>query len=74
MLGANNLIDLFDYLFPIVAKRLGDKIQEVLNKQNSTGSTPLRKQSAYPDYSVITNSKEMVVKLLEAGADTNLKN
>jgi hypothetical protein len=43
MLGANNLTALFDYLFPIVAKKLGNKVEEILNKQNSTGSSPLRK-------------------------------
>lgn len=43
MLGANNLTEVFDYLFPLVAKKIGnDKVQEVINKQNSSGSTPLR--------------------------------
>lgn len=74
MLGANNLTEIFDYLFPIVAKKLGKKIEEILNKQNSTGSSPLRIKNINLDYAVITNSKEMVVRLLEAGVDPNLKN
>lgn len=43
MLAANNLTEVFDYLFPIVAKRIGSQIEAVVNKQNSTGNTPLRK-------------------------------
>ena len=46
MLAANNLVEIFDYLFPIVAKKVGAGMPEVLNKQNSTGNTPLRMPSA----------------------------
>ena len=42
MLAANNLADMFDYLFPIVAKSMGAKVVEIVDKQNSTGNTPLR--------------------------------
>lgn len=43
MLAANNLPLLFDYLFPIVAKKLTSaQLSELINKQNNTGNTPLR--------------------------------
>lgn len=43
MLAANNLTEIFDFLFPIVAKKLtNEKIDGLINKQNSTGNTPLR--------------------------------
>ena len=44
MLAANNLTELFDYIFPIIAKRLeASKLDEmIVNKQNSTGNTPIR--------------------------------
>jgi hypothetical protein len=43
MLGANNLTEIFDYIFPIVSKILSnDNLSELINKQNSTGNTPLR--------------------------------
>lgn len=44
MLAANNLTELFDFIFPIVSKKLSNaKIDELINKQNSTGNTPIRK-------------------------------
>mgnify|MGYP000191603911 CR=1 FL=1 len=42
MLAANNVVDVFDYLFPIVAKKLNNKMEDLIDKQNSTGNTPLR--------------------------------
>lgn len=42
MLAANNLTEIFDYLYPVVAKKMGSKVEEICNKQNSTGNTPLR--------------------------------
>jgi hypothetical protein len=43
MLGANNLVEAFDYLYPIASTKIGTLTWElVLNKQNSTGNTPLR--------------------------------
>ena len=43
MLGANNLVGAFDYLYPIASSKLGSETwTAVLNKQNSTGNTPLR--------------------------------
>jgi len=43
MLGANNLVEVFEYLYPIVTKKIGSEgWQVMLNKQNSTGNTPLR--------------------------------
>lgn len=47
MLAANNLTDVFKYLFPLVAKKIPNaSLLELLNRQNSTGNTPLRKQAA----------------------------
>ena len=43
MLAANNLIEMFDYIYPKVAKKTGVGMAEVINKQNSTGNTPLRR-------------------------------
>jgi hypothetical protein len=44
MIAANNLVALFDYIFPIVKEKCGEeKITEIVNKCNSTGNTPLRK-------------------------------
>jgi len=44
MLAANNLVELFDYLCPIAVKKLGNEgWQKLINKQNSTCNTPLRK-------------------------------
>lgn len=43
MLAANNLVNLFDYLFPLVSKKIGPQMQAIINKQNSTGNSPLRK-------------------------------
>lgn len=44
MLAANNLTEVFDYLFPIVVGKITPaQLQELLNKQNSTGNTPLRR-------------------------------
>jgi ankyrin repeat protein len=74
MLAANNFPELFDYLFPVVSKKIGPEIETVVNKQNSTGNTPLRRWRFDLDYAVITNSKEMVQKLIEIKADTNIKN
>lgn len=46
MLAANNLTDVFDFLFPLVAKKIPNgSLVELLNRQNSTGNTPLRKQT-----------------------------
>ena len=43
MLAANNLTEMFDYIFPIVAKKISNaNLSELINKQNSTGNTPLR--------------------------------
>lgn len=43
MLAVNNLTELFGYLFPIVNKVVDQKIIKlILNRQNSTGNTPLR--------------------------------
>lgn len=43
MLAANNFPLLFDYLLPIVTKRLNSaQLQELINKQNNTGNTPIR--------------------------------
>jgi hypothetical protein len=47
MLAANNLAEVFDYLFPLVAKRLPlEQLNLLTNKQNGTGNTPLRKTSS----------------------------
>ena len=64
MLAANNLTELFDYLFPIISKKLGTKVKDIIDKQNSTGNTPLRKLDIKIDYAVITNSKEMATRLV----------
>ncbi len=46
MLAANNLTEVFDFLFPLVAKKIPNaKLIELLNAQNSTGNTPLRKET-----------------------------
>ena len=74
MLAANNVVHVFDYLFPIVANKLNNKMQELIDKQNSTGNTPLRIYSSILDYAVITDSKEMVARLLKVGANTNILN
>jgi hypothetical protein len=41
MIAANNLTAVFDYLLPIVSK--ATSINKLLNHQNSTGNTPIRK-------------------------------
>jgi hypothetical protein len=47
MLAANNLTEVFDFLFPLVAKKISNAtLFELLNRQNSTGNTPLRKEAA----------------------------
>ena len=63
---------MFDYLYPLVAKKMGEKIGEIVHKQNSTGNSPLRIFFLIIDYAVITDSKDMVVKLLSVGADPNI--
>lgn len=65
MIAANNLINIFDYLMPIVTKKCPkEQILQILNKQNSSNSTPLRTLSLIKDYAVVTDSKEMVTKLI----------
>jgi rRNA-processing protein FCF1 len=47
---------------------------KILNKQNSSGCTPLRIDANELDYAVITNSKEMVSRLIEVGVNTGIGN
>lgn len=62
-------------MFPIVAKKLtSDQLSELINKQNNTGNTPLRTGQYDADYAVITESKEMLKKLLDIGVDLSLLN
>ncbi len=70
MLAGNNFPEIFVYLMNYLSDRnLKDKLTALINKQNSTGQTPLRIfHNKNIDYSVITDSKDMVVKLLEFGA------
>ncbi len=43
MLAGNNFPDIFVYLMNDLSERgLKDKIPSLINKQNSTGNTPLR--------------------------------
>jgi len=43
MLAANNFPNIFDYLYPVVAKTLNlQQLELLINKQNATGNTPLR--------------------------------
>ena len=45
MLAANNLAEMFGYIFPIVGRVVAEEgISLILNRQNSTGNTPLRKE------------------------------
>ena len=75
MLAANNLHSTFDYLLPVITKRCPrQQLAEILNKQNSSNSTPLRKYIVNLDYAVVTDSKQMVKKLVEAGVNPQLKN
>lgn len=76
MLAGNNFPEIFAYLMTYLqGKHLNDKILSLINKQNSTGQTPLRiTYNLSKDYTVITDSKDMLVKLLEHGADTSLRN
>jgi hypothetical protein len=65
MLAGNNFPDIFGYLAQEINHRgLKDKLPTLINKQNSTGQTPLRIISIHADYSVITDSKDMLLKLL----------
>lgn len=75
MIAANNLPDLFDYIVPVMVKRCPkEQVLQILNKQNYNRSTPLRIFVLILDYAVVTQSKDMVRKLLEAGADPQLTN
>lgn len=52
-----------------------DKLPALINKQNATGNTPLRTfLMKKKDYAVITDSKDMLLKLLEYGADPSITN
>lgn len=43
MIAANNLVEVFDYLCPLVSAKIGNEgWQVIVDKQNSTGNTPLR--------------------------------
>ena len=75
MIAATNLPDLFDYIVPVMLKRCPkEQVLQILNKQNYNRSTPLRIFVLILDYAVVTQSKDMVRKLLEAGADPQLTN
>ena len=44
MLAANNQTALYEYITPLVIEKVGkERWQEMVNSQNSTGNTPLRK-------------------------------
>lgn len=65
MLAANNLHQMFEELLPFLKEQCPkDQIYEIVNKTNSSGSSPLRKKSDKIDYTVITDSKEMLEKLI----------
>lgn len=76
MIAANNYPHIFEYLLPVITKRCPrEQLLEIINKQNSTLSTPLRIYLGYiVDYAVVTDSTEMVKKLLEVGANPQIKN
>ena len=42
MLAANNLVEMFEYLYPVVVKKMGERVKDIVHKQNSTGNSPLR--------------------------------